>query len=572
MNLPGIFQSLKIFLFLFLLAPVSTMAGQDSSSIVNAPLRFASDVEQVISACGGSSLWTAESGWTESGFALLNILSSAEKDGLNPSDYHTELFAPFRSNGFELTLEKNQFFENRSALERLMTDAYLGFGIDLSGGRIDQALLPEKWIKTDRQEENLERLKQVLIQSRIQGLPDLGLSAFRPKNPEYAVLQEALQQMLNRKGKSRWQTFPSGPVLRPGMTDLRIPNLRFRLVSSGDHLVQVFRLPGADSWLESVYYDDNLVDSVKAFQRRHALVADGIIGARTMAALNISDGKQILQMELNLERMRWLPGDLGATHILVNIPDYKLVLKQDENVLLSSKAIVGRPDRPTPILSAVVSSLVVNPFWNVPQKLARRDLLPRIISDPAFLKDGDFTVYENWSPQAREIDPDDPDWSSIKPWDLAFKFRQKPGPRNPLGEIKFMFENPYSVFIHDTNHKERFTSQYRAFSSGCIRIENYRALAAFMLEEDEQTEPQLSGLTSLLKSKEHKRLSLPRQIPVHLLYLTCWVDESGKVQYRKDVYGYDSLLAEALEQPASKLDKSLAVAGEKNEEKSSAYF
>ncbi len=547
MDMSRIFQSLliSISLSLFLTGTVQADMGVQHPS--QDPLRFPEIVQQIVSAQGDSPIWTHATGYTESGIALLGILSAAEFEGLKPSDYHFEFVSGFYAQPNSLLLDKQHFAKNQGQLECLMTDAYLGYAIDLSGGRIEQSVLPEKWVKEDSKVQILARLKQVLIQNLLHDSPDLGLSVFRPAHPEYHSLLKALAHYRLRQGRYQWRALPAGPSLRPGMIDKRVPGLRRRFVTSGDHHLENLQIPGVSSWEKANCFDSGLVNSVRLFQGRHGLAADGIIGPQTLAALNVSDQKRLTQIKLNLERLRWLPDNLGDTHIRVNIPEFKLMVRQDEAVLFTTKAIVGRPQRPTPILSGKISSLVVNPYWNVPQKLARRDLLPKIKTDPAFLSDRNFKVYDNWSPGAPELDPHLQDWDSIKPWDMAFKFRQSPGPNNPLGQIKFMFNNQFSVFIHDTNHKERFASRQRAFSSGCVRIEDPLALAHLLFEQFRQGEGRVpSDLNPLLESQENQRLSLPQRVPVHLLYLTCWVDESGRLQYREDIYGYDPLLAEAL--------------------------
>lgn len=519
----------------------------DSPAFAKDNFRFSEIVQQVVSSQMKDPIWTTATGWTEAGETLLDILSSAEDEGLDPSDYHFTILSSVFSQPNPFNYEEQHFSERQFQLESLMTDAYLGYGVDLSGGRVQPSDLPEKWIKTENTEENLILLTEILGQNFRGNYEDLGLDDFRSEHPEYRNLIEALKQMRLQVDNHSWRAIASGPSLHPGTLDLRITNLRERLIAIGDHHWEGGQIPGAKSFARSFEYDGHLAQSVKFFQARHGLKPDGIIGPKTLAALNVSDQDRMAQIWLNLERMRWLPRNMGTTYIRVNIPDFKLMVKKDESVLYCTKAIVGRKHRPTPILSATVSSLVVNPYWNVPQKLARRDLLPKIKKDPMFLTDRNFKIYESWSPGAPELDPNLLDWHAIDPWDMAFKFRQSPGARNPLGELKFMFQNQFSVFIHDTNHKEGFAHNSRAFSSGCIRIENHRELGQLLLEQNRNKEHSGDALIPLLESEKNQWLSLPHQVPVHLVYLTCWADQAGQMQYREDIYGYDPLLAEALQ-------------------------
>ncbi len=533
---------------------------------VETTLRFAKEVEQIHTPGLGKSIWTTDTGWSEAGLVLQELISAAASEGLEPADYHLDsIFESGNLHG-SLELEQQHFLENRLQMEYLLTDAYLGYGMDLAGGRTDLSALPEKWIRSDRGEQTLARLKQYLIKGSFRDLPNLGLGKMRPNHSEYNQMLAALEELKKREKTGLWQPFPAGPTLRPGMSDSRIPQLRSRLFACGDLQGLQLSLPGARSWQKAFEYDSDLAVSVRAFQGRHGLVVDGIVASQTRAALNVSDDKLIKQILLNLERLRWLPDTLGQTFIRVNIPDFKLEVRKGEDELFSTRAIVGRPGRPTPVLTGSVSSLVVNPFWNVPQKLARRDLLPKIKTDSTWLAERNFRVYESWASQAPEVELSGGDWNAIKPWDMAFKFRQDPGPRNPLGKIKFLFDNKFSVFIHDTNHKEGFAQRRRAFSSGCIRIEDPLALAQLLVNVTDKDSLSVTGFNEVLESDENRKLALTQAIPVHLLYLTCWVDDAGKVQFREDIYGYDTLLTEALRKDSFHQLASMPMVESKTEE------
>ncbi|MBU1072157.1 L,D-transpeptidase family protein, partial [bacterium] len=250
------------------------------------------------------------------------------------------------------------------------------------------------------------------------------------------------------------------------------------------------------------------------------------------------------QLAVNLERLRWLPRDPGSRRIRVNIPEFKLEVVENGETALSMRAVVGRVDRPTPVLSGVVTCMEVNPYWNIPQKIARDDLLPHVQRDPGYLSQHNIRVYENWRPEAKELEPHAIDWQDIATLDLAYKLRQEPGPQNALGRIKFMFANPFSVYIHDTPNREKFTARNRSFSSGCVRVENPLTLAAYLLRGGGA--PGGDGLMAAVDSPDNARLGLPRPVPVHLVYLTAWADRDGVTHFRDDIYGYDAILSSAL--------------------------
>ncbi len=344
-----------------------------------------------------------------------------------------------------------------------------------------------------------------------------------PGHGEAERLQRALHRLRALEAAGGWRAVPDGPALHPGDADPRVPELRRRLLgtaSPDDHL-----------------YDPTLVGAVADFQRRHGLAADGVVGPRTLAALNLPVAQRRRQVEFSLEQLAALPGDLGRQHVWVNLLESRLTVVRGEQAVASQRVIVGRPDRPTPTLSSRINSLEVNPCWNVPQKLARRDLLPRVRRDPHYLVERQFRVFASWEPGAPELDPLTIDWAAIADWDLAFKLQQQPGPNNALGQVKVLFANPYAVYIHDTPNRRAFRRPERLLSSGCVRIEEPGQLAAALLGGDD------GAYAEALKSGETETVPLPQPVEVHLVYLTAWTDDHGRLCFRDDAYARDPVLA-----------------------------
>ncbi|WP_072680818.1 murein L,D-transpeptidase [Arcobacter sp. LA11] len=293
-------------------------------------------------------------------------------------------------------------------------------------------------------------------------------------------------------------------------------------------------------------YDENVFQAVKSFQKNHGLVQDGVVGRNTVSRLNISIEKKIKKMRINLERMRWMPRTLGEKYLIVNIPDYKLKMYNNGEKKLDMAVVVGEYKNPTPIFSHKMSSIVLNPYWRIPQRIVKREIIPKLVEDPNYLTDRDIKVFENWSHKSMEFDMQNVDWSMYLDNDLIgntqqapMRFIQIPSNQNPLGRMKFMFPNRYSVYLHDTPYKRLFKNNKRAYSHGCIRLSRPHDLLKTIAEEDSRVD--YTKAKEILNDIEKTDLDLTKKIPVHIVYLTSWIDDNGKVQFRDDIYRYDRM-------------------------------
>jgi len=362
----------------------------------------------------------------------------------------------------------------------------------------------------------------------------------------------------NIKKSGSWHTVPAGSKIRKGDAGKRIAALRLRLMASND-----LEDPNNGN---PEYFDDALEDGVKRFQARHGLKVDGIVGFNTLSALNVSLEDRIQQIKLNMERWRWLPQDLGARYILVNTADFRLKVIENEQTLKTIRAIVGKKDRPTPMLSRKMIYLELNPYWNIPHKIALNDILPCIKKDPDYLMDKGIRIFENWTADAKELNPGSIDWDRIGKDNFIYKLRQDPKSSNALGRVKFMFPNEFSIYLHDTPSRELFDRTKRAFSSGCVRVEKPMELAAYLLSDNPKWD--LQELIAAVDSKKTRAISLPSPINIHILYWTAWVDNDGITQFRENIYGRDRQLNLALNEKGT----SSKVLYGKNSEKKYASF
>jgi L,D-transpeptidase YcbB len=294
-------------------------------------------------------------------------------------------------------------------------------------------------------------------------------------------------------------------------------------------------------------FDEDLKTAVISFQKKHGLYADGIVGTQTQRFLNMSADEKIEKIRLNLERMRWLPRDLGEKYLIVNIPEFKLRMIENNETKLNMAVVVGERKHPTPIFSDKMSYVVINPKWNIPQSITNKEIIPKLIKDPNYLASKGIDIYDSWHPESEKMNAKDiidafilEDVDSIP----NFRLTQSPSSDNPLGRMKFMFPNKHAVYLHDTPAKSLFGNARRAYSHGCIRLAKPEELMATIAAEDNNLN--MDKVNAILKDSNEKSIGLTKKIPIHLVYLTSWVDENGVLQFREDIYDYDNMQKELL--------------------------
>jgi len=271
---------------------------------------------------------------------------------------------------------------------------------------------------------------------------------------------------------------------------------------------------------------------MKKFQIRHGLAADGVIGKGTVEALNFSKKKRKEQILANLERWKWFPKDMGKEYLIVNIPDYKLNLVKDKDTFRTHKVIVGRAKRATPILSSRLSNVILNPTWTVPPTILREDVIPSISKNRNYLAQTNMKVYDR---NGNEVIANNWKLSNAK----SYRYVQSPGSFNSLGMVKFSFPNRFSIYLHDTNHRDFFGKQKRSLSSGCVRVENPLELAEYLLGDKENWN--LEKITETLQSEKTQHIKLKKEIKIHILYWTAW-SENNTLIFRDDIYNLDAVL------------------------------
>lgn len=443
---------------------------------------------------------------------LIAVLGEAKREGLNPADYIT----------VDLQQACGDPAPDPLSCELALSDSLLRYARDVGHGLLRAAELDPNWHIPQ------QPLVAEALLARVAETTDLTtlLHELPPPHHGYQKLRDALAGYRVWASSGQWFPVPAGPTLRQGERGARVLALRERL-GGRDHQL----LESADPAL----FDDRLEAAVRAFQFRHGLDVDGIVGRRTLAGLNVPPQERIAQLRTNLERWRWLPRELGDSHILVNLAGFDLTLVQPGRAPFRMRAINGRPDRTSPAFQSKVNRLVLNPDWTVPRRLAVEDMLPQLQRDPHALEAKGIEVLRREGGELVPVDPASVDWHRLHKDNFPYVLRQLPGPQNSLGRIKFVMPNAFDIFIHDTPAKGLFAKRVRTLSSGCVRVEQPLELASRLLADGR--EDPAGWLQGRIDVGDTENLPLASPVPVYLVYLTAWVDEAGNLQFRDDVYG-----------------------------------
>lgn len=452
---------------------------------------------------GWRALWTDDDGLTRRGRALRDALAAAGRHGLDPARYAVP--ESLDDGAMELALSR--------AAGRL--------GQDLRDGVLDTQHADHVAYAADTDMATVLRLVAYAAS------PDEALAGPATHSPLYGDLVKALARYRSVAAAGGWPQVPDGPTIEIGEADpVVIPALRRRLLISGD-----LGLEQADD-LDAAPFDLSMDTALRRFQERHGLAVDGVLGPRTRAALNVPVEDRIRAILLNLDRLRWMPDDLGARHIMVNIAGFEVMVFEDGRPTLRSPVVVGKDDRQTPAFSDVAEHVVFNPYWNVPQSIAVEEIAPRAAADPDHIFRQNMEVLTS---DGTAINPWFVDWQAAAQGAMPYRLRQRPGSGNALGKIKILFPNDFAVYLHDTPAKSLFNRRVRAFSHGCVRVQKPFDLAAAVLGWP------VEEVLEKVRSQDRAWVNVESPMPVHVAYLTAWVDpDSGAMQFRDDIYGRDA--------------------------------
>jgi murein L,D-transpeptidase YcbB/YkuD len=454
--------------------------------------------------------------WTPEGKkALITRIQQADQEGLHPGNYRLK----------ELEAAKDK---NSLAADQLFTDVYFRYGSDLLHGVTRPDPMTVYWIPYKDKINTTPLLKNALLSGDL----DKALNDLEKQKPGYEPLKKALAQCRQIASQGGWSMVPNGPRLRKGTSDPRIVILRKRLEISGD-MSKTDAIP---------LFDQSVEEGLKNFQERHGLTLDGVLGNNTLAALNVPVRTRIRQIILNMERRRWM-GQIGDRHLLVIVPDFRLYEVENQHVVTQMKVVVGqKEDWQTPILSSQITHLVLNPQWHVPANIIKKELLDKIREDPDYLKHEHLQAFHVTKDKTEEVDAATFDFGGIEAEEL--KLVQKEGRGNALGRIKFLFPNPFEVYLHDTPQQQGFNEKIRTLSHGCVRVEKPMELMEFLVQGHSPWTKE--DIQKKIDTQKIQVLTLPEPVKLHILYWTSWVDKQGRVQFREDIYEKDKELSQAM--------------------------
>ncbi len=459
-------------------------------------------------------LWSNGESYNDNAQQLFKTIQQADSFGLNPNDYDYPLIQSF--------IDATAIDENLiSKSDVVFSHAYVKLASHISHGKHIQ---PEVALND---QIILSTLSNATTNSSITST----IENLQPKHNHYSRLLSALKRYKNLPGEL--------PTLQLKKHSLELSDRSSEIIKLRTilHALGDFH----EENLTSELFDESLMVALSDFQIRHGLEPDGILGKRTVHELNTPISDRITQLEINLARSKALPDSNNNRYLHVNIPAYELYLHENDQITFQTRVVVGKKKNKTPLLSSELKQVVINPYWNVPRSITQKEIIPAIQQDPQYLTKNNMKLFGRVNNKTYQLNPDAFDWNNIDPANTNFRIRQEPGIKNSLGQIKFLFPNRYSVYLHDTPAKNLFALPKRAFSHGCIRLQDPFGLAEAVLSSDGVWSK--GDLMYLAKHNKRKTLTLQTPVPIHVTYMTAWVDQHGIVHFRPDIYKRDSQFA-----------------------------
>lgn len=441
---------------------------------------------------------------------ILETIKNCEQEGLNPSDYNISKLESFENN-FKVLKEGKQV-----GYDLLLSYNFEKYLKHLHQGKLNPRKLYSNW---DLRIDELD-IKSVLNNALEKDSLSGTIEKCRPHALTYIKNIEALK-IINELPEDTTTLLDTAFVTKRNAANKAMINVKKKLIYWKD-------LDTEDSLTS--FYDDDTFEAVKKFQTRHGLPANGVIGKSTIKALNFTKEERKHQIIANLERWRWFSRPFAPNYILINIPDYSLNLVEEQNVTMTKRIVVGKNKRRTPVLASILQTIVFNPTWTVPPTILKEDYIPELIKDRNYLRKKGIGIY---GADSNEVDPSD--WDEKRP--RGYRYVQKPGYYNALGVVKINFPNRYSVYLHDTNHRDLFDRNNRSLSSGCVRIEEPLELVELLLDDPEKYSRE--KMDSIIATRKTLFIGITKKFAIYQWYWTAWSD-NGELFFRDDIYNLDA--------------------------------
>lgn len=502
-----------------LLLQQRVQAMSNNQVIADRTVQYGKEVKSFYSKRAYQPAWSEGRQVARHALSFIACKQLIEEHGLTPSDYHFKLIEQiinYQQKGNVLSPD------DIIALEILTTDAYLTLAHHFYSGKTNAKELGLEWHhKTRKLKEADKYLIEALKDKHIR----YSLELLLPLHEGYQQLVDALRIYRNAK----WEPIEIPPkiLLQRGAKAPIVTKVRQRLKATGD------LRPGAPIKEE---FDRELESAIARFQKRNGLLVDGYIRPRMLDVLNKPVEERIQQIQANLDRWRWMPEDMGTDYLMINIPGFEVTMMVGGAVDYRERVIVGLEKWQTPAFADTMKYIVINPYWNLPKSIAKTELIPKILADKDFIVNNDITVFQG----GETIDPSTLDFTTID--SDKYRFRHGVNAFNPLGAIKFMFPNSFDVYVHDTPTKHLFDYTFRSHSHGCIRINEPFKFADYLLYDVKEWN--LSKIEAQVESQEQKTVHLKTPVPIYIYYWTVYVDETGAINFRDDIYDWDKKMAD----------------------------
>ncbi|MCX2739333.1 L,D-transpeptidase family protein [Pontibacter anaerobius] len=488
--------------------------------------------------------WFKENELVPQANKFLNVIDSSSVEGLNPDRYKLVKFNDMFQKYEQMDPQDSARLDLQQQIDIALTASYFNYASDFYRGRVDPTTQKNVNWSVKKNKIKLHKALQTILQERESTYPYYEFDAL---HAGYTRLRDALQEYRRIQEKGGWPKVELGgkKTLQKGDSAQAVATIRKRLNPN-----QPIDVNDKRQW----YFDEKLDKQVRQFQMLHGLKEDGVVGGNTLATMNVPLEDRIEQIMINMERWRWIPKrmvpkSLDQKYIWVNIPEYKLYIYEDPNndpeaerayeEVMSMRVVVGKTMNATPIFSEKMEYVVLAPYWNVPNSIVEKEIKPHMLTNPGWLDTQNMEIVTK-EKNPKPISPSSIDWENVTEKNFQYMVRQKPGPKNSLGQLKFLFPNQHAIYLHDTPADALFSQTERNFSHGCVRLEKPVELAKYILQDMPEWDE--SRIRETMNGGEEKWVTLPKKMQVYLVYFTSWVDDQGNVHFREDLYGHDKKL------------------------------